>query len=98
MQKEQMKKQRSVKSDRRGKKNITGGQLSWLFLEDCFSILQLGWREQGGSVWQLVEGEDTEGEKGREEKEGEVKECMVHLNLKTVQYTEYSRGLLSLKG
>lgn len=40
----------------RGGKNITGGQLSVLFLEDCFSILQQGRREQGGSVWQLAAG------------------------------------------
>lgn len=44
------------KEKERGEENIAGGQLSGLFLEDCFSILQQGWREQGGSVWQLAPG------------------------------------------
>lgn len=93
-------KRKKKKPERRGK-NITGGQLSGLFLEDCFSILQWGWREQGGSVSQLAGGGG--GWRGRrrgveKEKGAEVNECMGHLNLKTVQYSEYSGALSSLKG
>lgn len=61
------------KEKERGEENIAGGQLSGLFLEDCFSILQQGWREQGGSVWQLAPGGWRDRrmgiEKGRSESE-----------------------------
>lgn len=81
---------KKCKERQKRKKNITGGQLSWLFLEDCFSILQSGWREQGGSVWQLAERgggrryRRREGE-GRERRRSErvhgtfkPKDCPVH--------------------
>lgn len=51
--KKALNRKRIAERRRRREENITGGQLSGLFLEDCFSILQSGWKEQGGSVWQL---------------------------------------------
>lgn len=51
--------------------------------------LAAGWRR-----WRV----ERQEEGVEKEKWAEVNECMGHLNLKTVQHSEYSRALSSLKG